>query len=650
MAWWWLAVALAGSEVQVEVARAHLMLGQAEEARTEAAALLTDAEVEGAAVDLYLQASASMGLTSRAMAELGERDASPHPWGDDPDRLFTLVEAMDTGPALSLSESLAERFPEHPELQAGLWADHATKKVIRARKPYLALPAGASQAYTMRLHRLHLAVGHANPEVEAAVRAIGPFVPPLLDDVGLHERARAVFSGEDLTGRNHDQRVAVATRAHAMFLDAGRPADAVAMWEALADADEWFDARVAAHGALGAAAAGDPHEVSLHRIGEPSRHDRALQDAERMRHELGLLYDAAARTAAVQADADRRRGWSDLVTGTVLTGVTPQGAIDEALHDSTRGQLVPTLDEAMSRIAKAEDSEALVRGEGDVRWAMMAGLSSAGRVLRQRDLYIRSLADLWLAAAERAHALADDSLTLQYGLAADALGAEHNDLPRWIGEAARRAGHDEAAFAWLARARARGAADLDDVLVAAYDGPADALAVATALAGEPGSRRIEVEAATTPQAVASPSVRGSAPGVKVGQQAPPWAVKTERGELSSTSTEGRMVLLSFWNADCDTCLDQLPAFGSMVRRLRRTGRDVIMVAVSTDDDPTAFQDVYRLGQRWGELVRAPELAETFGLRRVPSTWVIDRSGTVTYFVDHRVSAEELELVLLQNYL
>ena len=174
--------------------------------------------------------------------------------------------------------------------------------------------------------------------------------------------------------------------------------------------------------------------------------------------------------------------------------------------------------------------------------------------------------------------------------------------------------------------------------------------MATEVAGAPGSRAVaEAVAADAPRTRRSVAPRGSTPSVKVGQAVPPWSVHTATGTLSSASLEGRVVVLSFWSADCTTCLDQLPTLATLTKGLRRSGRDVVLVAVSTDTDDGPYQDVFRLGQRWGELARAPELAESFGVRRVPSTWVIDRTGVATYFVDYRVSADELERVILLSY-
>ena len=643
MGWWlWMGLALAGSDLAVEVARAHLMVGDADEARTQAAEVLRADGADRAALDVYLQASGSLGLGHQAVVEAKAFPVEPAPWGEKPAELFALVEAMDDKGALALTEEIRTTWPEHPELLAGLWAKNATKKVVKARKGLLTLPSGASDAYALRALRLHLSVGHTDPATVDRVASLAPVAPAGLDDVGAHERARAVFAGEGFDGLTYDQVITVAVRAHAMFFDAGRPGDAATMWASTGLHSD--DAVAHAHWALARVAGGDPQAVDLGLIARPSVHDAALSDHERIRHHAGLLFSARA----VADDSDTQLAWADLVTGTVLTGIAPSGKVDERLSNARRGQLAPTIDVARKAVDTAADAAALQAAEGQARWAMTSGAEAAGRTAKQQDLYAGSLAELWLAAAVRAQALDDDDLLLRYGVLAAALGAEHNDLERWLGDALLQAEHPRAAFAWLAVARARGH-EVDEALKQTYSGLGDALQVATEVAGAPGSKTVDV-ATAAPRGRRAPLVRGSAPAVGVGTVAPAWSVDTGAGVVSSSSMKGRVVVLSFWRSDCSACLDQLPTFGSLARRLRATGRDVVLVAVSTDEEEGPYQDVHRIGQRWGQLARDPATAETFGLRRVPSTWVIDRSGMVTYFVDHRISADELELVLLQTYL
>jgi hypothetical protein len=86
----------------------------------------------------------------------------------------------------------------------------------------------------------------------------------------------------------------------------------------------------------------------------------------------------------------------------------------------------------------------------------------------------------------------------------------------------------------------------------------------------------------------------------------------------------------------------LPALGRLARTLRAEGRDVVVLGVSTDEDPAAFDDVFRVGEHWAELVRSPELGRKAGVQQVPTTWVVDAEGIARYGVDRWVPTAAIE--------
>ena len=117
---------------------------------------------------------------------------------------------------------------------------------------------------------------------------------------------------------------------------------------------------------------------------------------------------------------------------------------------------------------------------------------------------------------------------------------------------------------------------------------------------------------------------------KEGSVFPDFAAKVPRltggGTLSTSALRGKALLVTFFTADCSSCIQRLPRMGSLARSLRRTNHDTVSIGVSLDDSEGAFDRVMRLGEHWGELVHAPELAEQFGVERVPVTLVVDLEG------------------------
>jgi len=628
--WWWAALAL-GTELQDEVARAHLDAGETVLARQLAAEAVQD-EPSAAAVEVFLAASARMGMGQRAIAELATFNPTADVLQPKALTLQKAVAAGEDGEAMSLAKQLAAEHPDHPELLAGLWVKGGGSKVIKGRRRYLDLEVAGDPLLALRLHRLHLAAQHDSPSTRAVVAQTAPVPERPRTDVQRHEAARKAFeSGSVPTGPPLEQ-LDIAWRAHEMLLSAGRPADALALWEGLDEARH--GPQVAAGRGMAAAAADQPVEVDLAVLGRPAPDDRSLTDEERIREDAAVVLTASATALTPSAPG---HAWGHLVAAAALTGRPPEPELEERLSRLRKGVLVADRD----TIEQADDEAALRTAVADALWRVGSPAALAAEVARQPGVYRSALADVLAVGAARAVALEIDELAVAYGLVAIAAGADDRPLALPLAERFERRGDRDAAFAWLARARAAGAS-VDERLVAVYDGPGRALDVASTMAGAPGSRAVE-------EAVARRTVRGPAPapkGIAVGT-VPSWRVQTPAGELSSQTLKGRVVLLTFWASDCASCLDQLPELGSLARRLRGAGRDVVLIALSSDAEEGAFQDVYRLGQRWGELVRAPEVVEQLGVMRLPTTVVIDRSGVVTYLVNRRIGADVLDKEILR---
>ena len=106
-----------------------------------------------------------------------------------------------------------------------------------------------------------------------------------------------------------------------------------------------------------------------------------------------------------------------------------------------------------------------------------------------------------------------------------------------------------------------------------------------------------------------------------------FTIPTAKGQTFKLSAQrGRPVLINFWATWCPPCLEEMPA----LERLWRAQKDggFVMLAVTVDANPKlAAPFVERHGFTFTiGLDPKMELANTYGVRALPSSFVIDRDG------------------------
>ncbi len=101
------------------------------------------------------------------------------------------------------------------------------------------------------------------------------------------------------------------------------------------------------------------------------------------------------------------------------------------------------------------------------------------------------------------------------------------------------------------------------------------------------------------------------------------------GERRLAELRGKVVVLNFWASWCDPCRDEAPALSAVHERLQADGTGTVLGA--TYDDATADSKAFVAEQD----LRFPsvrdvgkELAERYGTRSLPETFVLDREGRV----------------------
>jgi peroxiredoxin len=127
--------------------------------------------------------------------------------------------------------------------------------------------------------------------------------------------------------------------------------------------------------------------------------------------------------------------------------------------------------------------------------------------------------------------------------------------------------------------------------------------------------------------------------IEVGSRAPEYAAPDLAGELVSLQQlRGQVVLLNVWATWCPPCRWEMPALDRLQRELGDAG--LAVVAVSVDAAPGASDGMGRTGGDVAAYAREMDLGftilldpasrvqEVFGVRGLPTTFLIDRSGRI----------------------
>ena len=99
----------------------------------------------------------------------------------------------------------------------------------------------------------------------------------------------------------------------------------------------------------------------------------------------------------------------------------------------------------------------------------------------------------------------------------------------------------------------------------------------------------------------------------------------------TTFIHGRAAVISFWATWCDTCAGEVDSLQRL--QAQAAGRsDALVVGVAVGEAPDTVAAFAReRGLRYAQLVDPDyRLADALGLRRVPATLVVDRSGRIVY--------------------
>ncbi len=123
---------------------------------------------------------------------------------------------------------------------------------------------------------------------------------------------------------------------------------------------------------------------------------------------------------------------------------------------------------------------------------------------------------------------------------------------------------------------------------------------------------------------------GCASGPPVGARAPEFSARDSGGTtVSLAAYQDKVLILDFWATWCPPCLEASPYVQTLYEQFANND-DVVVVAVHYDDkgDPAAYMAEH--DYTFPVILNGTDVVKAYGITRIPTYLVIDRSGTVVH--------------------
>jgi len=128
---------------------------------------------------------------------------------------------------------------------------------------------------------------------------------------------------------------------------------------------------------------------------------------------------------------------------------------------------------------------------------------------------------------------------------------------------------------------------------------------------------------------------------------PDFTLKTLAGdEVNLRRLEGqKVVVVNFWATWCGPCRHEIPDFNDVYSRYRERGVEFLGIAVDESAESVVPEFVQDHPISYPVLLGSPDLTFRYGVRGLPTTFIIDRAGKIAKRKIGAMSARALETEL-----
>ncbi len=115
--------------------------------------------------------------------------------------------------------------------------------------------------------------------------------------------------------------------------------------------------------------------------------------------------------------------------------------------------------------------------------------------------------------------------------------------------------------------------------------------------------------------------------IAAGDSAPSFTIQADNGHsVTLPNFGGKILILNFWASWCPPCIQETPSLSRFAQEF--AGKGVVVLGVSVDKDPQAYQNFLKKYQPAFLTARELKLHEDFGTFMYPETYIIDANGKV----------------------